>query len=454
MTQPPRFGLIDLLLFLLVLGAAGGTRAAYLHFCAADGHAVGPVLVQGEISDEQKMLIANVKEHGWFGCLAPLARAEEQTAHTEPGYPWLLGLLARLPVELELVVRWAQCGLGALTAGMYFLFARRAFRSTLVGGLAGLLCACHPFWVANTAEINDGTLAGFLLAACLCLGARAGQERGPFTSLLYGLALAGAALVRAAWLPFAFAGLLWFLLRCRKLPRGWFLALLAFLGFANGLAPWTIRNFQVVGDVVPIVDSAYLHLWMGNNPQATGGEMSEPALVDALSRLRHQEPHAVAARLEQLKQRDRYAELAGAAAEEVSRDPLGTLQRRIWAGLYFFLGQDWFTEQGKVCRPASTSAAGSPSWVADEAPLILTATLLGMLLLGVIGWRWTYGWRRESMPAALAVLLLPLPYLLSHAEVLHGPRLPLDGVLLCYAAFTLACLVPGVGGTLLAGGDK
>ena len=57
--------------------------------------------------------------------------------------------------------------------------------------------------------------------------------------------------------------------------------------------------------------------------------------------------------------------------------------------------------------------------------------------------RWTYAWRAESMPAALAVIWVPLPYLLSHAELLNGPRLPLDGVLLCYAAFAIACLVPG-----------
>src|SRR6516162_7273741 len=77
---------------------------------------------------------------------------------------------------------------------------------------------------------------------------------GAFTSLLYGLVLAAAALVRPSWLPFGFVALLWFLLRCRKLPRGWFVALLAFLGFANGLAPWTLRNFQVLQDIVPIVD--------------------------------------------------------------------------------------------------------------------------------------------------------------------------------------------------------
>jgi hypothetical protein len=32
--------------------------------------------------------------------------------------------------------------------------------------------------------------------------------------------------------------------------------------------------------------------------------------------------------------------------------------------------------------------------------------------------------------------------LLSYAEALHGPRLPLDGILLCYVAFALVCLAP------------
>ena len=63
-----------------------------------------------------------------------LASGVEDTAHASPGYPWLLGLLGRvLPGDrLDLYVRWGQCGLGALTAGLYFLFARRAFRSLSV----------------------------------------------------------------------------------------------------------------------------------------------------------------------------------------------------------------------------------------------------------------------------------------------------------------------------------
>ena len=49
------------------------------------------------------------------------------------------------------------------------------------------------------------------------------------------------------------------------------------------------------------------------------------------------------------------------------------------------------------------------------------------------------------MPSSLALVWILLPYLIGHAEALHGPRLPLDGVLLTYAAFVLACAVPHVG---------
>ena len=74
-----------------------------------------------------------------------------------------------------------------------------------------------------------------------------------------------------------------------------------------------------------------------------------------------------------------------------------------------------------------------------------------MFALAFLGWRWSYGWRKESMPASLAVIWIPLPYILSHAEALSGPRLPLDGVLLCYAAFAAACFIPGLGGHLFHG---
>ena len=128
--------------------------------------------------------------------------------------------------------------------------------------------------------------------------------------------MAGLCLVRAALLPFAFVALVWFLIRSRTLARGWLCGLLAFLGFANGLAPWTVRNVQVFGEPMPIVDSLYLHLWIGNNPKATGGPLTREMLeVAPTAKLRDDKGQP-------LKQPARYAKLAGAIVEELRERPV------------------------------------------------------------------------------------------------------------------------------------
>lgn len=460
MTRPPPpagLRLPDLILLLLTLALAAGARVGYLAQHAGNATTAGPLQVQDGLPEllrsegarahsvptEQDALIDNMKSHHWFGCTAPLAPAEERTAHVAPGYPWLIGELERLlgnPAQIEPLVRWMQCGLGTLTAVLYFLFALQAFGSRLAAGLAGVLCALHPFYIVNTAAINDGVLATFLLAAGVFLGTRAGAHGGALTSLLYGLVLAGLALVRAALLPFAAVALFWFLLRCRRLPHGWLAALLSFLGFATGLAPWTLRNLDAFNDVYPIVDSTYYHLWMGNNPQATGGPQQPHDLIAALATTRNEEPGVTAGWLAKMDQPERYRALAEPTLKEVLNAPQETLQRRLWATLSFLVGEDFLTHR-KLWR--DVAYLHDDHWETPESgpyPLLLTASLLGMLLLGVIGWRLTYAWRHAAMPATLAALFVPLPYMLSHAEVLSGPRLPLDGVLLSFAAFAVACL--------------
>jgi hypothetical protein len=180
-----------------------------------------------------------------------------------------------------------------------------------------------------------------------------------------------------------------------------------------------------------VVDSAWLHLWIGNNTNATGGPSFS---LDS----------EAARELRQRPQPQRYDELNTRVVEEVRNYPAATARRRIWAALMFVFGEAWFDNRpnGRLAEPTKW-AGDMPEWLADAHPVALPAALLGALVLGLLGWRWSHGWRRESMPAALAAVCVPLPYLLSHAEQLSGPRLPFDGVLLGYAAFALACLLPG-----------
>ncbi len=244
--------------------------------------------------------------------------------------------------------------------------------------------------------------------------------------------------------------LVWFLFRCRAVRRGWLCAVLAFLGFGNGLAPWIIRDYKTFHDIVPVADSAYLHLWIGNNPQADGGPQTEETLTNALAQARGEDVQAVRAEWSPLGQKERYARLAAEVRKQVQSDPAGTLRRRLQAGLVFLLGEEWF-KHGVLWKTTATEGTELPDWLAASYPAILVGSLLGMLVLGLLGWRWTYGWRAEAMPSSLALIWISLPYVLSHAGALQGPRLPLDGVLLCYAAFALVYLIVPIGAPLWQG---
>jgi hypothetical protein len=420
--QPLTLG--EILLLVAIVALAGGLRAGYVMTCADNAHNAGPLLVETPPPDLDT-LVHNLRDQQRFAVHSSLTDTDVDTAHVSPGYPILMAVVSRFVEDAALAstMRWLQCALGALTAGLYFLFARRAFHHPPVAALAGLLCAIHPFWIIDTAALADGVTATFLLALVLFLGARASQVNAPLSRFLYGLTLAALALVRAALLPFAIVALAWFLWRSRTLVQGWLAAALAFLGFVIGLAPWVVRNWQQFHEPLPIVDSTYYHLWVGNKPaQPREPAVDQPVDTETLP-----------------------ATLEGRYADEILREmrdhPADTVRRRLRAGLNFLFGERWLN-QGQLADQISSEET-MPPWLAAAYPVVLEGTMLVLVMLGLLGWRWTYVWRYSAMPATLAMIWIPLPYILSHAEALSGPRLPLDGVLLMYTAFVLACLFPG-----------
>src|SRR2546426_8047301 len=143
MTDLKRFGFLDLILLVVVFAAAGGARAWYLMDCADMGKAGAPLLVQGpgfqpvfppdiapmhgrkKPSDIDNLIHSLAKDRK-FEAPTPLADTEEATAHVAPGYPWLAALVVGWcdgPEQGDMILRWGQAGLGALTAAFYFLFA-------------------------------------------------------------------------------------------------------------------------------------------------------------------------------------------------------------------------------------------------------------------------------------------------------------------------------------------
>lgn len=422
---------LDHACLLVVLLAAAGARLWYLHACADNARSAGPLQVQ-QANNFDGLIVGLYEERGY----GPTVNGTLQPAASPaPFYPWLLAQLMVTAPELPDLherVRWCQAALGTLTAALLFLFGRAALGGRAVGLIAGLLAAVHPCWIINVAEIDDGVLATFLLAACLLCGTLSLGE-SMLAAWLFGLSLAALALTRAALLPFAFIALLWLLWRCRTLTHGSAPALLAVVGFASGLTPWAMRNYRVFNDVYPVVDSTYYHLWLGNGPDAAVGPRSV-VLEDG-----DEKPSLGGPPPEWLAVDDRSR--AHIIFGELRDHPADTLRRRIWAGLDFLFGSRWFHD-GKLWRGGGEDAwAKCPDWLARSHAAILTGSLLAMLLLAPLGWRWSYAHRDFAAPSAVALIWVPLPYILSHAETLPGPRLPLDAVLLCYTALALVTFV-------------
>ncbi len=447
MRETPPLGATGWLGLVLVIALAAGARFGFLAYCCDGGASGSRLIVQGEgprpefASDvelrgqkspaEFDNIVHNLREDRWFGGLAPLADKEQQTAHVAPGYFWLASFFTA-----DTDLRRVQMGLGFITVICLYFFARLAFANNCVAFIAGVLAAVHPFWIVNQGELADGTLITSLLAATLFLGTLASRTGGPLSSVLFGLSLAGLALVRATFLPFSFFALGWFLLRCRHVRLGWFAGLLALLGFGNGLAPWMVRNHTVFKDAVPVADSAYLHLWMGNSPGATGGAVDEKTLRASLPAERVKELVA------EPNQAKRYGRLSHDVVRQVRDDPTGTMARRISSGLRFLLGETWFQRQALVeSRPDGIEP---PALVGDWAAFAHAAALSVLFLMGVIGWRLSHAWSGECRLATLALVWIPIPYLLSHAESLSGPRLPWDVPLIVFAGYAIAWLLPSV----------
>jgi hypothetical protein len=192
---------------------------------------------------------------------------------------------------------------------------------------------------------------------------------------------------------------------------------------------------------------------MGYGPHATGSAMTEEQLLDSLAEARGEDRKSISDHFHALPQAERYNQLGSLVLQQIRRDPAAALRHRLEAGLDFLLGGEWVKERQLWHEPSETTE-GTPEWFGRLAPALFCGSLLIMFGLGLLGWRWTFLRRTETTPASLAFLWIPLPYLLSHAEAYSGPRLPLDGVLLCYAAFAVACLVPYGGNPLFLRPDR
>jgi hypothetical protein len=207
----------------------------------------------------------------------------EPSSHQAPLVAWTLAGLYLLfgTGSPAAHLSWqVLASLGGAAAAVLIALAGSRLERPRLGLLAGLAAALHPPLVYAPTRIQsiNFTIPG--LAALLWLSLRCRADLRPRRAALLGAAgglfmladpIVGAPLAAlVGWLSVA-AGRL----------DGWRAATrtagAALVAAAAVLSPWTARNFQVHGRLVPVKDSVPYVFWQGNNPKATGTDKLLPA---------------------------------------------------------------------------------------------------------------------------------------------------------------------------------
>ena len=155
--------------------------------------------------------------------------------------------------------------LGALCAVLTAQVAERLFPSTLISLFAGLWIAIHPVFVFSSATYHAINLYLVLFLWLFLLVTKTGEQSYRHAALI-GLVFGAGILARTEYLMLGGA----IVAAGYFIHRSWKRVALSCLLAGLVIAPWTARNFVVMGSFIPVTDSAAYALFKGFNPLANG----------------------------------------------------------------------------------------------------------------------------------------------------------------------------------------
>ena len=200
------------------------------------------------------------------GFSSPFGLYTGPTAFVTPVYPGILSLILRIFGQQTNASAWAilllQCVVSALTVIPIFAIALQVFDLRVARG-AAWIWALFPYAVIlPTNIIWESSFSAFALAIGVYLQLRALHSAQATRWIIVAVWWAGACLLNAAFLLMFPVLLLLAILRSQVNFRA---AAISALAFIIVLVPWSVRNYRVMGRVIPLRDNFPLELWIGNH---------------------------------------------------------------------------------------------------------------------------------------------------------------------------------------------
>ena len=189
-----------------------------------------------------------------------------------PLYPWLIAGVYKISSGNWMLVVLLQVIFSGLTAGLVAIAGQQLTGSFGIGQLAGWIFAVHPVSIFTASLLYSETFYLFLLMMMVILWIGLIQKPREWLglSLLSGAILGIANLMRPNLIVFPLLLFLALWGAYRKFGTALRAALVVAGAMLVFVLPWTIRNYQATGRLIPISANSGLLLMQGNNDMATG----------------------------------------------------------------------------------------------------------------------------------------------------------------------------------------
>jgi len=187
-----------------------------------------------------------------------------------PLYTLVLAACLRFSENPALALEILQAVMSSLTSVMIYFIAANIF-ARRVGLLSSLATAVYPVFMVLITQPTVTILNIFLLSLLIFSLIRLLGRSSLTNSAIVGFLLGLNALSRPLILGFFVGILLWLWLNRQEITKLWYeIGLVIALFALLTIAPWTLRNYSIHGQLVPISTNGGFTFWNGNNPFTTG----------------------------------------------------------------------------------------------------------------------------------------------------------------------------------------
>jgi 4-amino-4-deoxy-L-arabinose transferase-like glycosyltransferase len=215
-----------------------------------------------------------------------LILTEYRKAAFPPLYPLFLAGLLKTGFPIFPVVRVVQSIIGAISCLLLMGITRLAVPGKTKSGaidagmIAALLMAIYPILVFYCARLMTENLVIFLILCSLYALLKSLQSLHRFIWLFMGGVTMGLGILcRPTLLPFIVFVILWLAIAGSENNRFLKSVLFFLIPIILVILPWEIRNYRVLGKIIPITSSGGSNLYIANNPISDGGSVGYRKLM-------------------------------------------------------------------------------------------------------------------------------------------------------------------------------